>query len=152
ENLPLHFNWLYGSKHLIEIPTIIQTQPKIRYVFKGWNDGETSEKKIVIVSSSTSFIAKYEVEYLVSISSPYGTSSGGGWYKAGTNATLSISPTIIDFGNKTRLIFERWTGDLTSENTSLTVEIKSPIALNANWKTQYYLNIVSPYEKTISSG
>jgi prenyltransferase beta subunit len=86
-------------------------------------------------------LKKYYINVEATPPSAYLETYGSGWYLEGSEVTLSIRPTTIDFGNGTRLIFTKWTGDLTSEDPNVTVNVTSPISLNAIWKTQYYLTI-----------
>jgi hypothetical protein len=90
----------------------------------------------------------------VEVSSPYGTTSGGGWYRKGEAVKISVSPTSIDHGNGTRCVFSGWydnTRLLSSDSqTSLIVEKASRIV--AAWNTQYLLSASSLYGDVSGGG
>jgi len=65
----------------------------VRYIFEQWSDGNTLASRQLSITKSTTLTAVYRVEYHVTVSSPYGEVSGEGWYPAGEEATISVSPT-----------------------------------------------------------
>lgn len=86
-------------------------------------------------------LRKYYVRVDASPSSANLETYGSGWYFESAEVTLSISPTTIDFGNGTRLVFLRWEGDVTSRSPTITFKVTFPVTLRAIWKTQYYLTM-----------
>lgn len=60
-------------------------------------------------------------------------------------ATITLTattPSRVEPENS-RLIFVGWSGDVTSMDTSTTVRVDGPKMAVANWKTQYYLKVIS---------
>jgi hypothetical protein len=147
EQFPLVFEWMEDSTHAIEIPVTVQPQPNVRYVFEGWSDGVSSARRIITVSSPVSYFAKYRSELLISINSPYGTFSGGGWCENGSIITVSVSETIVDHGNGTRRVFKGWfeNSSLVSDRQSFSVTVNRPMIIDAHWSTEYEVSASSPY-------
>ena len=73
------------------------------------------------------------------MSSPYGTTSGQGWYDSGTTAYASVNASIFDQGNGTRRVFTYWNGDSSGTNYAQSdpITMNGPRTAVANWKTQY---------------
>jgi len=88
-------------------------------------------------------IFSLQLQYYLTVVSPYDTPSGEGWYHNGTNAFASLAEGVVDHGNGTRRVFTQWSGDASGTNHSRS----EPIYMNqnktaiANWKTQYYLKV-----------
>jgi len=88
-----------------------------------------------------------QLQHYLSVISPYDTPSGEGWYYNGTKAFTSLANDIIDYGNGTRAIFTHWSGDASGTNYSKSEPIymdQNKTAI-ANWKTQHYPTVISPY-------
>lgn len=116
-----------------------------RWVFIGWSDGISTPLRTIRLTKSSVIYAIYRKENYISVFSPYGSISGSGWHKSGSDVTISINPTIIELSNGTRFVFTHWTGDIISESPVITFKAESPITLKAFWKAQYYLSIRSDY-------
>ncbi|MBO3832642.1 MAG: right-handed parallel beta-helix repeat-containing protein [Candidatus Brockarchaeota archaeon] len=93
-------------------------------------------------------------KYFVSISSPYSSPTGGGWYSKGSTVTISITPTVIDCGNGTRRIFNSWHegGSLISNKGSLTITVDKPRSIVAAWDTEYEVKALSEMGTATGSG
>ena len=69
-----------------------------RLVFDAWYlDGTRmgAEPTTLIVDRPTSLVAKYEIEYYLSIASSFGVTNGSGWYKKDTVASFSVDRNAI---------------------------------------------------------
>ena len=131
-------------------------------VFKGWErDGEfiSAQPTLVVgVSGPAVYKAVWEIVtvqmYAVTASSPYGEVSGSGMYEAGSVATVSVSPTIVDHGNGTRRIFKGWLagGQLVSAEPTYSFEVDSDVSLKAAWETQYLVTVHSEYGEVSGGG
>jgi len=88
--------------------------------------------------------------YYLHIESPYKV-PGEGLYPAGSTVTIS-APTIVELRNLTRIVFVGWSGDVVSDNSSVTFIMNSPKTIVAQWKTQYYLEVVSPIGEVRGGG
>jgi hypothetical protein len=90
-------------------------------------------------------------QFYVDVVTPFGNSGGDGWYDSGSEAALSIEP-LIDQVNQTRRIFMSWKGDIQSINPIVRVLVDKPKAVQADWKTQYFVAVVSAYGKASGTG
>lgn len=99
----------------------------------------TGPSSPLTVSGDISVTGNYGIQYFLTVSSPYGTPSGQGWYDSGGTAYASLAVGTVDHGNGTRRVFVNWTGDASGSNYAQS----DPITMNgakiavANWKTQY---------------
>jgi len=152
DQVPVVFEWMEDSMHTVEVPATVQSQPGVRYIFEGWSDNVTSARRTINVSSSISYLAKYRSELLVSINSSYSTPSGGGWYKNGSIATITISETLVDHDNGTRRVFKGWFEDSSfiSDRQSFSIVVNRPIRVVAHWDTEYEVSTSLAYSFTVS--
>jgi hypothetical protein len=88
----------------------------------------------------------YDQQYLLSLSLSGGEASGGGWYDVGAAATVTVTSPSSVMEGQSRLLFVGWSGDVQSNSTTITVIMEHPYNIAANWKTQYYLRILSDYD------
>jgi len=129
----------------LQIQPAIYLNPSSRYVFRQWSDGSTSNPRVIEISSDTSLGVDFDAQYLLSLEPNGGTVSGSGWYNSGTPVTVAAtSPANVQM-NQSRLVFASWSGGVQSNLPTVTITMTGPYNLTANWKTQYYLNMLSPY-------
>jgi hypothetical protein len=89
-------------------------------------------------SGSTSKTFTFQHQYKLTVTSPYDTPSGSGWYDSGKTACAQLSSTTIQGTSGTRYIFTQWTGDATGTNQkSNPITMNAPKTATASWKTQY---------------
>ena len=79
--------------------------------------------------------------YYLTVTSPYGTTSGSGWYDAGQIATFSITPTKIPItGTVLQHVFTGWSSSdphgYTGPTPSNSVTMNNAITETASWTTQ----------------
>ena len=135
---------LPGSNTLQIQPTIY-LNPSSRFVFRQWSDGSVDNPRTIQVSSDMSLGADFNAQYLLSLDPNGGAASGAGWYDPDTSATVTATSPSSVVTDQSRLVFLSWSGDAQSDSTVLVVNMTRPYSLKANWKTQYYLNVQSPY-------
>jgi hypothetical protein len=103
----------------------------------------------IIVKSNITIIGKYKIQYYLTVSSPYGSPiPSSEWFDAGTRINASIiSPWPGPEGIRYMCLGWTGTGSVPPSGTSLTVTftIYQPSSIIWNWKTQYFLTVVSPY-------
>ncbi|MFC1875219.1 caspase family protein [Chloroflexota bacterium] len=122
------------STALIQVASIEGATTK--YIFTGWS-GDFSEDTAtasVIMDEPKTVATNWRIEYLLTIESAYGEPEGAGWYSSGSTATISAtSPqgTII------RQVFTRWSGDFSGDTATASITVNSPMAITANWQTDY---------------
>ena len=78
--------------------------------------------------------ANWHSEYLLTLQSAYAEPEGEGWYDEGTTATISVPESV---GVIIRQIFTGWSGDFTGTTPTTTLTVNSPMAVTAEWRTDY---------------
>jgi len=139
-------------------PVTIEVEPKVytsnasRQEFSGWADGSNENPRQITVNSDTSMTAIYKTQYLLTVDRNGGTTTQGGWFDANTTVTVAATSPSNVTEQVSRMLFINWSGDLSSDSVSLSVQMTKPIILKANWKPQYYLGILSPIGSPSGSG
>ncbi len=139
--------WVPGGSHTLSVPEIVTAGDGTRYIFTGWNDGETASTRVV---SHGAFTANYKKEYLLTITSSYGSPVGAGWYVSNSNAGFSIT-NYIETPN-TKRYFTGWSGDFTSTSATGSVIMNGPKSLTAGWRTEFLLTINSEHGTPAGAG
>jgi hypothetical protein len=125
----------------ISVPAEVNTA-NARFKFTGWSDGVAENSRTTDVIRDSTFTAKYSAEYLLTVTSEKGMVSGGGYYKEGKTAVISISPTTA--GNLlVSSSFHGWTGDVRSESQPTTsIVMNGPKTIKAEWADSYIIVLV----------
>ena len=146
------FNLIEGS-YQVKVPEILSLDDE-RYVFNEWSDGETDATRTIELEDDLDLTAEYTRQFYVRVASPYGTTSGEGWYDEGSTATISVSSTTVDQGNYTKRIFLGWkSGGVTVSTTpTYTFTVNQPYEFTAEWKTRYYVQVISEYGTPTGTG
>jgi hypothetical protein len=150
--LPMNLTWVDGTKHALGIGPDVPVSNGTRYVFDKWGDGGISASREVYAQGNAAYLADFRTQYYLAVSSEYGAGDGEGWYDAGSSASFSVAPTAVDHGNGTRHLFAGWRGSLTTNSTAASVDMDSPKAVTATWRTQYYLDVRSDRGETGGAG
>jgi len=147
KHTPFDTSWYAGTEHSISIESPQYPSSDVKYIFQGWSDnGDTTH--FVVPVSDTVFQCNLNTEFLLTIQSDYGTAIGQGWHKKDTLVTISID-SLVSEGDTTRYLFDSWQG--TGENAytgperTVQLVMGGPVVEVAHWRTQYYLNIDSPF-------
>ncbi|MCX8205152.1 MAG: hypothetical protein N3H31_05825, partial [Candidatus Nezhaarchaeota archaeon] len=91
--------------------------------------------------------------YKVTVKSPYGKVYGGGWYMEGAEAKIGVEETVVLLGGGRRAVFTRWAGDATSSSPSVTIVVDRDYEIEAEWRLQYYVEIITPFSRpTLTPG
>jgi len=128
----------------IEVQPSVNVSEGIRESFSGWSDGNASNPRKVTVTSGMMLQATYATQYLLTVNSNGGTTTPSGWYTPNSTVTVAASNPSNVTANTSRYLFSSWTGYTSSNSTSVTVTMRSPVTLQANWIEQYYVTITSP--------
>lgn len=136
-----------GSSLEVSLPSMIQLDNKSRLRFGGWRGSlEVLNSTLrIVVEAPIRLEAVWVKQYLVEVASPFGSVIGGGWLDEGSEARITIEPSIIDLGNATRLALRGFTGDVESGNKSLSISIDGPKFIEARWATQYLVDVSSTH-------
>jgi hypothetical protein len=126
---------------------------RTRLVFMNWTGdyNSTSTSLSINMTKPVTIQANWIRQYYVTILSPTGSPTGAGWYDAGSTASVSVEP-IVQFPNGTREVFTGWNTTRLAQAPSLQFIVTSPAQLQALWKVQYMIQIVSPYGTPEGSG
>lgn len=131
-----------GSEVVIETPAIIEiAADKMRRVFKHWEGADVDEPKGFIVADEPRKVtAVYETEFLVKVDSPYGVTSGEGWYAQGDVATIRVpeKPSALFFLNRS---FEGFDG-YTTEGPVLELPVTGAVTITATYTTRVDIQIL----------
>lgn len=133
-----------GANVFIYVKPIVIENRTIRYTFKKWSgswggnslDPNSPSQIVNDLQGPINVVAEWQVEYYLKIISRYDDPQGEGWYKAFTEADVSIKKEA-EFKNGTKAVFAGWSGDVTSEQTELKVYMDKPIVLRASWRVYY---------------
>ncbi|HXZ89605.1 MAG TPA: M6 family metalloprotease domain-containing protein [Candidatus Dormibacteraeota bacterium] len=128
----------------VQIQPAVNTSQGVRQSFTGWSDGSTSNPRQITVTSGATLQALYATQYLLAINPNGGTTTVSGWYQPNATVTVSADNPSNVTANASRNLFSSWSGDLTSNSTTITVTMNKPVTLQANWLKQYYVTIISP--------
>jgi M6 family metalloprotease-like protein len=144
------FGVVLGTNTL-QIQPIIYLGPDSRCVFRQWSDGSVSNPRTIQVSTDISLSPDFSEQFLLSLRPSGGSTSPGGWYDSGSPVTVSATSPSSVADRQSRLVFEKWSGDIDSNSTSIIINMTRPYQIIANWKIQYYLYVESPYN-TLGEG
>ncbi|MGD0496118.1 MAG: hypothetical protein ABSB28_08760, partial [Candidatus Bathyarchaeia archaeon] len=116
--------------------------------------GITGPSSPITVNADTNVTGNYKVQYYLSVSSPYGTAGGQGWYDNGTTAYATLDISSVDHGNGTRHVFTSWGSDASGTNyaQSNPLTMSGPKTAVTNWKTQYSVTFAQSGLDPSSSG
>jgi len=115
-----------GTSHEIKLDEMVQVFETTRYKC-------SANMKPIASEGRLSF--EYKPQYFLSVKSEQGTSSGEGWYDAGSVVTISITPTSVGFG--VQQVFKGWSGDSTATTPTATIEMTGPKKAVAIWSPDY---------------
>ncbi len=106
-----------------------------RAVFDGWSTGVKGLSGSVIVEGQEYVDANWVTQYLVNVSSRYGTTTGSGWYDAGSTAYISLNTTTVPLGEGGRIQFQGWSNGM--QNPSGNVTVGGPLFMHALFNEQF---------------
>jgi hypothetical protein len=109
----------------------------IQYAFATWSVGGSNyaQSTAVIMTGPETASASWNTQYYLTVTSPYSTPSGAGWYNSGVYAYASVSGSpVIDSGGTHTL--EGWGGGASGSGlTSNAILMNSPVTAVASWLT-----------------
>ena len=137
-----------GTNHAIEVPGVVPGAPGIRYV---------CDVREIDASNTTSHVFTYATEYYVNVTTEpkdFFETTAAGWYRSGAVFPVKrTGPDAISTTQGTRMIFDGWYLNGQKTNPDLrTVVVDKPLALKGLYRTEYFLNVTSPFGATSGSG
>jgi M6 family metalloprotease-like protein len=127
----------------VQIQSGVNMSEGVRQGFSGWSDGVTANPRQITVTSNTALSATFKIQYLVKVISNSGTTTPSGWYDANSTVTISAASPSNVTERRSRLMFTYWSGGANSTAASVFVKVTKPVTLNANWKTQFYVDVIT---------
>jgi len=120
-----------GYAHTFRVSGQTFTANATRYVIADRSD---------VFSSSGAFEPTMQIQYLLSLDSPYGTTGGQGWYDAGEYATFTVSPEETSNG-LTQILgvtysFDHWVDERGNRVSLEPLAMDSPHSLKAIWSAR----------------
>lgn len=85
----------------------------------------------------------YTAQYYLTVQTSYSTSTGQGWYNSGMAVQATVNDANVDQGQGTREVFAGWSGDASGTGLTAQIFMTAPKTAIANWKTQFFLTVVS---------
>jgi hypothetical protein len=138
----------HGTIHTIEVPSVVLGAPNVRYV---------CDLREIRASDTTSHMFTYATEYYVSVTTEpkdFFETTAVGWYRSG--AVFSVrrtGPDVISTTQGTRIVFDAWYVNGQKTNAELrTIVVDEPLTLKGLYRTEYFLNVTSPFGATSGSG
>jgi hypothetical protein len=112
-----------GDPSTITVSSQIVGGSDSRLVFNGWsvdgNNGPTDSTLTVQMNAPHSVNAQYKQQYYLTVSSDQGTTSGTGWYDAGSYAQISTATPASPFYG-VNMVFNGWNGAVDSSSSQST--------------------------------
>jgi hypothetical protein len=130
--------------------TVIQASSSSRYVFSHWSGDYSGvgSSGTVTMNGAKKIIAVYQLQYYLGLavqpqSAP--VPQGQGWYNAGDTATLTTAGETLGGDSGSRLVFQGWSvdGQSAQPGVSLLLKMDGPHGVTAQYKQQYYLNVLT---------
>jgi M6 family metalloprotease-like protein len=137
ENAPHDVVWAFPSNHSISVDSI-QGDTLMRYVFQSWSDGGARSHNVAADATPDTFIANLDTEHRLKAttdiqgnitSSETLDASGVAWVAPTQNVSLKATPATSGF------FFVEWTGDVSSTNDSIEVNMAQPQQVHAEFGT-----------------
>jgi hypothetical protein len=131
-----------GSAISYTYQAIVPGDIGIQYVLTG-----VSSASPQTVNSPLTIIGTYKTQYYLTVVSDHGTPSGEDWYDECTYAYAGLDTGMVE-EDGTRYLFVEWTFDATGTDyaQSDAIHMDGAKTAIAEWETQYYLTVVSPYD------
>ena len=138
---PQTFEWEAGTSHTLSVPSPQSMTYDERYVFSSWNNGGSRSHTITALSSTTTYIASFAVQYSLTTSGGSdgeGTVSPSGvnWYNEGENVSISATAGSC-------YEFTHWSGDLSGSENPAT------IVMSASKSVSAHFSYMEPLPKTL---
>jgi hypothetical protein len=115
---------------------------------------QTSQSNSFTVTGAGTITGTFTPWYQLTITSPYGSPSGSGWYASGSQPTFSITSPSNIISSESRELFSLWSGSgsgaYSGSSPSASATMNAPITETASWNTQYYVTSSSDANSTIT--
>jgi hypothetical protein len=121
---------------------IAEQREDVKIALDGWyiNDARQAGNQIeVVVNGPATITARYATLYNVTVSSPYGKTSGSGWHPTGSSVEISVTPTYLPAEGMLGYLgigmtFDHWSGSFENTSPTTTITVNGPIQAQAVWR------------------
>src|SRR3990170_4123423 len=136
----------------------VNSGAKVSYTYEMNVSSSTSGKRFrlntvsgppspITVTSATTVTGNYLLQYYLTVTSPYDTPGGQAWYDSGSMAYATLATGNVSGGTGIRYVFTGWSGAASGTGLkSNAITMNSAKTATANWKTQYYLTVISAHD------
>jgi hypothetical protein len=137
-----------GTIHTIEVLGVVPGAPNVRYV---------CDLREIRASDTTSHMFTYATEYYVNVTTEpkdFFETTAVGWYRSSEVFSVKrTGPDVISTTQGTRMVFDAWYVNGQKTNPELrTIVVDEPLTLKGLYRTEYFLNVTSPFGATGGSG
>ena len=105
-----------------------------------------SDNRPSTITGPTTITGTYQAQYYLTVSSPYSSPTGAGWYNVGAPASFSV-PASASGGTGTRHLFSSWagsgTGSYSGPTNPGTATMNGPITETASYTSEYQVTYQS---------
>jgi hypothetical protein len=134
------FSFKIGESHKMSVEPYVYKDNATRYYC-------ASDSTMVSSDGSISF--SYTPQYFLAVSSPYGSTTGAGWYDEGSEASFALDRTTFPIPDITgtlgaKRVFVNWNGDASGSPADGKVTMDGPKSISAVWavnNTLFYESI-----------
>jgi len=142
--------------------TVVVDPSRVKKIFSGWNSHgarvmdfaeETLELSneglpgvqnlLVFVDKPVNVTANWKTQYYLNVESSEGAVVGAGWYDLGRLASIKVKSPDAPPSFWTSIIFDKWTGDIESDNSRERVLMSQPKTVIAEWKEDRTAGIIN---------
>jgi len=136
------------GNYAVTLPDTIPISIGTRAQFVNWNDGVNSSSRMLPIGNNITLEARYGIQHELSVSSPYGTVAGAGWYFENTEGTLTLGSTAVPVEGAegwlgVRDVFDHWTGACTGSSSQCNVTMSGPESAEAVWRVDWSQTIIA---------
>jgi hypothetical protein len=118
--------------HVISAPPAVTLGNTSRAVFEQWNDSHASPTLQLNVLNDMTLLAIYRRQHHLTVTSPFGQTTGTGWYDENATALFHVEPPVLF--EQTVHVFERWSDDSVDSSPASSVFMNSPKNAQASWE------------------
>jgi len=129
-----------------------------RALFQGWfgdaSGTDSSGSTSLLMDRAHLVVAVWQVQYYLTVETPHGSTSGSGWYAAGSFGLASVNSSIIPVSGTQREAFAGWSGDASGSSGALSnpIEMDGPKTARATWQVEYLVRVDSDIQIEIDGG
>ncbi|MBI2126402.1 MAG: S8 family serine peptidase [Thaumarchaeota archaeon] len=134
--------YLKGSQTTLAVNPMHDHGNSTRRAFNGWtgNIVSPSDRITLTVDSPKRLTINWEKQYELIADNLYNSSFSRGWFTEGYDVVVTAQ-SVIMHQNSTRHLFDRLSGDVSTRDRIVSLNMNSPKRISAEWNTQYALEV-----------